>query len=143
MPPIHPILVHFPVVLLSLAAVLEVLALALKREELSRVGWWAQLAGTLAAGLAVVTGIAAGGIAHLSLGAAETLDSHQELAFLASGGLAALLLWRIAARTAIPGPRRWVYVSLLCLAAALILVVGWVGGELVFRFGIGVTSRYK
>ncbi len=141
MPPIHPILVHFPIALLTLAAILEAAALLLRREELSRAGWWAQLVGTLAAGFAVVTGIAAGDIPHISVGAAEALDTHQELAFLASGAFAALLLWRIAARTLIPGPRRWIYVGLLGLGAVLILVVGWFGGELFFHYGVGVGAR--
>jgi len=34
--------------------------------------------------------------------------------------------------------RRWTYFALLALAAALVLVESWLGGKLVYTYGVGV-----
>ena len=136
-------LVHFPIALLAAAAGLEAAAFVLKRDDLSRAGWWIQLAGTLAIGAAVLSGIVAGDAPGIPAAAAGTMESHEELAFLASGTFGALLLWRVAAKTRIPGPAPLVYVGVLCAAVLLLLVVAWFGGELVYRHGVGVATGLK
>ncbi len=136
-PPYHPLIVHFPVALLTTAALLELCAVVFKREELSRAGWWIQLVGTLGILAAAFTGIIAENDANVTNGAAGTLDLHKELAFVCASAFAALLLWRVAARTKIPGPQRWRYLSAYCLAVLVLAVVAWFGGELVYTYGIG------
>lgn len=140
MPPLHPLLVHFPIALLTSAAALEAAAFLLKRDDLSRAGWWFQLAGTLAIGAAVLSGIVADDAPGIPAAAAGTMESHEELAFLASGVFGALLLWRVAAKTRIPGPVPLVYLGVLCGAVLLLLLVAWFGGELVYRHGVGVAT---
>jgi hypothetical protein len=68
---IHPIFVHFPIALLSLSLVFEVLFLLRTEIEFSRVGWWLHMAGTLGLLLSVATGLRAVSEVRMSLGAGD------------------------------------------------------------------------
>jgi uncharacterized membrane protein len=137
-PPFHPIVIHFPLALLTTAAFLEIGAVLFRREELSRTGWWVQLLGTAGILVAVLTGIVAENATKIPAQAAAIMDMHEQLAFVSSSAFAALLLWRVAARTKIPGTSPWLYLLLYCGAVGLLIIVGWYGGQLVFRHGVGV-----
>jgi uncharacterized membrane protein len=134
---LHPLFVHFPVALLPVALILEVAALLLKKREISRAGWWNQILGTIALAAAVTSGLFAEGTVHPSDAAREIFETHEQAAFLASALFGGLLFWRSGSRGNIPNPR---YVFLLVFAVGVGLVLGgaWFGGELVFKFGIGV-----
>ncbi len=140
MPNLHPIFVHFPVALLAMSALCEVLALTLKYEELSRVGWWTQLAGTVGVGAAVTSGLLAEGSRVFSPEARRLFEMHEQLAFYFSALFGALLLWRIASRSKVPPEHRTVYVVLLAAGVVIMLIGAWYGGEMVYRMGVGVRS---
>lgn len=140
MPNFHPFIVHFPVALLTTALAFDLLGIVLAREELSRVGWWAQLTGSIGIAAAVLSGLVAKGEALIPSPAAGTFDTHQQLAFLAAGAFTALLLWRAGMRTRIDPARRRIYLVLFAAALACLWAGAWFGGELVYRFGIGLTA---
>lgn len=139
--PFHPLVIHFPLALLTTAAVLDVVAIVLKREELSRAGWWTQLVGTAGILVAVLTGIVAENAATIPATAAAAMDMHEELAFVCASAFAALLLWRVSAKTKIPGANPWRYLAAYLAAVALLVIVGWYGGELVFHYGVGILAK--
>jgi uncharacterized membrane protein len=136
---IHPFLVHFPVALLTTALAFDLLALLLSREELAKAGWWVQVAGTIGIAAAVLSGLAARNQATISAQASGTFETHQQIAFLATGAFMALLLWRAGMRTRIDPGRRMLYLTLYALSLACLWLGAWYGGELVYRFGIGFT----
>jgi uncharacterized membrane protein len=140
MPGLHPFLVHFPVALLTLSPICEVVAMVGGKEDFSRVGWWTQLAGTIGIAAAIVSGVAAAGSVVIAPAAAASLDWHKEIAFLNSGLFALLLFWRLGSRGTIPAQHRRLYVVLLFCGLISIWVGAWLGGELVFRYGLGVGS---
>jgi uncharacterized membrane protein len=136
---IHPLVVHFPIALLLAAALLEGIGILTRREEFSRAAWWNQLFGTIGLATAVLTGIRARDLASLSGDSLELFELHEQSAFLVAALFAGLLLWRLGTRTRVPANHRWLY--FLLFAAGIVLLAGaaWFGGELVFRFGAGVT----
>ncbi len=138
MPNLHPFLTHFPVALLSFSIVSEYAALALKRDEFSRVGWWTQLAGTIGLAAAAVTGLLAGQSVELAPGGKPYLEMHQELAFVAAAAFAALLFWRIASGTKRPAGREILFLLIFTGGVVAIWAGAWYGGEMVYRFGAGV-----
>ncbi|HTY58490.1 MAG TPA: DUF2231 domain-containing protein [Bacteroidota bacterium] len=140
MPNLHPFLVHFPVALLSLSVLCECAALLFKREDLSAVGWWTQLAGTIGLAAAAGTGIMAGDSVRLPEAGKATLEMHQEIAFVASTVFAVLLFWRIASGTKRPPGRDTVFILLFAAGVAAIWAGAWYGGELVYIFGAGVHA---
>ena len=140
MPNIHPFLVHFPVALLTTALTFEVLGVLLSRGEFSKAGWWIQMAGTIGIVAAVLSGLSAKSQVFIPLPAAGTFDAHQQLAFVTAGGFAALLLWRLGMRAKIDPGRRFLYLTLFAASLACLWVGAWYGGELVYRFGVGIVS---
>ena len=137
LPFVHPMLVHFPPVLLVVAATLDLLALATRRQSLAVTARWMLWAGTLAAGLAVWSG-------HESAEALENQMSpdtralvmlHHDWAIGVLVGAAILAVSRLFF-----GERRFRRASVV-LAVALavtIAIVSHLGGQLVFLHGVAV-----
>jgi uncharacterized membrane protein len=132
---LHPLLVHFPVALLTFGAFADLAASVRKNPAAEVVGWWAQLAGTAGILLSAATGLLAKG--RLSEPAVlDLVATHEQLAFVTAAAFAGLFFWRVGSRGRTPSR-----LYLACLAGALLLVWGtaWFGGELVYRYGIGVA----
>jgi uncharacterized membrane protein len=136
--PVHPILVAFPIALLGLTPVWDVIACLHVgiAADARAVGYFCELAGLLAGGLAVVTGFADFLKVPSDSAAAKAALIHASLA------LGALSLFGIAfafrgGRAATPtAPVLGLELGgALCLAAT-----GWFGGHLVFRYAVGVRG---
>ena len=140
MPNLHPVLVHYPIALLSVSLFFAIVAHITGKDGVSRAAWWMQVTGTLGLAITVLTGILAQHSVTIASGARDTFDAHQQLAFLTSILFALLLYWGIVSRT--KHPRRYpaLYLLLFFLAVCTLLIGGWFGGELVYRFGTGVAA---
>jgi uncharacterized membrane protein len=138
MPPLHPVLVHFPIGILVLSILFECFGVITKRAEVSRFGWWAQLGGSLGLLIAVLTGLLAKRSTSIGSPAQSIFENHEQFAFLTSAIFAVLLLWRIAGKGKLPDYAPRAYLCLFAIGVATLLVTAWFGGELVFRFGTGV-----
>lgn len=141
MPNLHPFLTHFPIALLSVSILCECAAIALKHDELSRVGWWTQLAGTIGLAAAAGTGILAGNSVRIPASGADYIAVHQEIALVAATVFAVLLFWRIASGTKRPPGRDVLFLLLFAAGVVAIWAGAWYGGEMVFRFGVGVQAE--
>ncbi len=135
---LHPVVVHFPIALLTLGLAAEAASLAgWRREKLAEAASWLLWLGTLGLLAALGSGFLAEETAPHVPAAWEVLDEHETLAWITAGVFAALSLWR--------GFRglRWRRAALAAwlAGAGLLAATGWHGGELVFRFGMGVLSR--
>jgi uncharacterized membrane protein len=131
----HPLVVHFPLVALLLAVLLDVVA-ALRQSPAWRNAatflWWIGFAGAAAA---LATGLLAyGRVEHSDL-AHQAMTLHRNLALAAVGLLLASALWRwrrpfsvVAAAVGLAG--------ILALSGA-----GYLGGNLVYRHGLGIPTE--
>lgn len=140
MPNPHPAIIHFPIALLTAAVLFELLARILKREDFSRIGWWMQLSGTLGLVLAVVSGILAQETVSIAPIARPYFAMHQQLTFAASGLFALLFFWRISYRSVVPARYAALYLMLFVCSVAVLWAGAWYGGELVYRFGVGLKT---
>ena len=140
MPNLHPVFVHYPIALLTVTFLFEVFAQITSHDGLSRAGWWMQLSGTVGLAVTVVTGILAQHSVVLPPNANASFNLHQELAFVTSSLFVLLLFWRVAKRTRVPPEHRVAFLALFLLAVCSLLIGGWFGGELVYRFGTVVVS---
>src|SRR5512140_1234017 len=127
--PLHAMLSHFPMALLTVAPALDVLSFLRPGLVAPAVSFW-----TLAAGLAMAIPTAgAGFVDYLALPddtpAARTAVFHMAFILAAATPLAVALFLR-AAPSAVPNLASLI---LEVLGAALLGVGGWFGGELVFR----------
>jgi len=138
---VHPFIVHFPIAFLTMALAFEIAARFTANDGLSQVGWWLQVVGTLGVILAALSGVVAEGAAGTTLLRAEEAFSwHEQLAFVASVAFAVLLFFRLSSHRTLPAAWPRLYLVTFAACVALLLATGWFGAELVFTYGIGVTS---
>ncbi len=138
----HPIVVHFPMALVTSGAALLLLAKVIRRDEyaatLATVGTWNLCLGALAAVIAMATGLAA--VLDLDVGSAahRAISLHLRWAIFTSLALLLLAVWRGAGGAQASRPS-WVFVALLIGAGAALMLTGIHGHENVYRHGIGVS----
>ena len=141
-PTLHPLVVHFPIVLVILAAAFQVISLIVFRREMS----WAVIGLSL---LGAVGAWAASNIFHphtagLSENAQRLLTEHELYAeytiWLAAAGFAVKVISNFALR------RKWwseAIVTLLLAGAAIAVgLAGHHGAELVHKEGIGPQGNF-
>jgi uncharacterized membrane protein len=135
--PIHPMLVVFPLGLLSLAVLFDALYLALGNDELAVVAFWnitAGLIGGLAAALfGLVDWLAIpGGTRAKRVGAWHGLgNAVVVLLFVVS--------WSLRLNQPVYGADVLPFVLGL-VAVGIALITAWLGGELVYRLRVGVDD---
>jgi len=141
----HPIFVHFTVALFSLAVGLFVITPFMKsplKEEWQTVARWNLWFG---AGITIITGLtglyAYNTVAHDTPSHAAMSD-HRNWAIVTITAFLALAAWSVI-RVRATRHLGMVFVVLLALAGVLLASTAWRGGEVVYRYGLGVMSLPK
>jgi len=138
--PLHAALSDFPMVLLLLWVALDGAALVLGSPLLWMLGRWALIGGTAAAVLAA----SAGFLDYLTVGetvprAVRTASLH--LAVMLSVTCIAVIDLVYRGTSPPAGAGLVLHVGALGLVAIGLGAGGWLGGHLVFHFGVGVEPR--
>jgi uncharacterized membrane protein len=144
---IHPMLVHFPIVLLITAVAMDIIVLLIKKDLSDRqclplIASSALLLGTLAAGVAAIFGDMALDKA-VSLGfPIGPLETHETLAlitiavFSLHSLLRLLAIWR---RYPLQGSVGWISALPGMVGVVLLIATAYYGGELVYHLGVNVA----
>jgi uncharacterized membrane protein len=125
---LHPLLVHFPIALVLIAAVAELASLTTRFP-----GWHTVAVANIRAGAAfAIASAGAGWILASSriVEASPALEWHRWLGLAAGVAAVAAALW--ASDLNQPSRRRWLYRLALFSAAALVAVAGHFGARLVW-----------
>ena len=138
----HPAIVHTPVALIIIGAGFELVGRALHREWWRKAAFAMLIVGVLGAGLATLSGHAAGEAAEHQGLAKHAIEEHEEVAQLALWlGVAAVLTRAVAERLAAARLAVASLALVLHLATATAVgIAGFRGGQLVFEHGVGVKS---
>jgi len=136
---LHGALNHFPIALLFVSAGLDFVAG--KRPSLRASAWLLLVLGTLGAIAATISGL----LAHLAYEdnpyLLSAIEVHQYLAFATTALFAFLTAWRwrsLRRSSDIGG--NLMYLALILLGLVILGVTGFVGGNLVTEYGIGVEG---
>lgn len=136
----HPLLVHFAVAL----SITGCTALLISRLLRGRGAQRCAVLGTLSLSLgavfcllALASGIAAVWDASFDVPTRAAVSRHVLWAFFTSLGVLLLAVWRTAGHVPEEPPSDFMLMVAAAVALA-VAVTGWLGGENVFRFGIGV-----
>ncbi len=141
MHPIHPMVVHFPIALLTTSVACDVLAFWWKPEKCREASLLMLVIGVITAGVAVVTGhFAEEAVEHSGI-PEQALEIHETLGFATFWIFAGLLGLRAA--TWLEWMRQKPILALLIgvVGVIVLLVASYFGGDLVYSFGAGVAGR--
>jgi uncharacterized membrane protein len=141
-PTLHPLVVHFPIVLLLLAPMFELGGLLMRKRDLRTVATLLAVGGL--AGAFVAANVVHPHTTGLSSEAQQALAAHERYAVLAQWMALLAVLAKLAGRL-----RRFripaldiVGVLLLALAAGAVSAAGHYGGELTHLHGVGPRGAY-
>ena len=142
----HPIFVHFSVALLSVAAAFHLAshfvskpALATQWTIVARWNLW------LGIGLTLLT-VAAGWYAYYTVDhdapSHVAMTEHRNWAMVTLVLFLGIAAWEYYLHRHAKG-KGWLFTGLLIVAAMLLISTAWHGGELVYRYGLGVMALPK
>lgn len=133
--PLHPMLVVYPLGLFSTAVILDLIFKGNHNPALSIASYWMITAGLVGGLLAAVVGFIEW-MAVPGNSRAKSIGLYHGLGNLAITLLFAISWWlRTGSQDHVPGTGAFL---LSLLGFGLALVTGWLGGELVYRLGVGV-----
>ncbi|MDQ3268533.1 MAG: DUF2231 domain-containing protein [Pseudomonadota bacterium] len=142
-PNAHPIAVHFPIALTLIALLFSLAARIGSRHnlatQLATVGHWSLW-------ISGVTAIIAAGLGWLAFNSVDHDDAghaamliHRNWAIPTAIGLLFLAMWDVFKSRA-HQVMSWLTLIVLTLLSGSVALTGWLGGEVVYRHGIGVLS---
>ena len=137
--PLHPLTVHFPIAFYLLGVLLTTGYLWRGQPEYERFAYWTFVLSWLAAGVASLVGLIDQSQLPLSDPRRANVNSH------ITGGVLLLILNGLLVYMRFRWPDvlvryRWLYLGLMALGLVAVLGTAWLGGELVYRWGVGVND---
>ena len=140
---IHPILVHFPIALLSCFVAAELFATVLKNENLRIAASWMLYLGTLGAMATVFTGfLAAQSVAH-SAEVHEVILKHKAFGLTVLGLSLCLSLWRLLSRARFSPVGSGIHLLLGIVMLGVMLLGADLGGLMVYKYGVNVQAAQQ
>ena len=134
--PVHPMLIVFPLGLLAMAAIFDIVSIATANGYWSEISYWMIAAG-------VITGLLAAPFGLIDWLAIPTGTRAKRIGALHGGGnVIVLLLFAASWWMRMEDPRTPAMLAFILSFAGvgLALVTGWLGGELVDRLSVGVDE---
>lgn len=140
MHPIHPMLVHFPIALLSAAVFFDLLGSKWRYDECRVAGMYTLVLGFAGALVAVVSGALAEDAAEHSGVSEQAIEIHETLGFATFWIFAGLVGLRLAAWVGWIREQRMISVLLGIAGVLVLFVASYFGGSLVYEYGAGVAG---
>lgn len=136
---IHPYFVHFPVAILSIGLLWDLLGIVTKKDSFLHAGWWAQMFGTLAIVASVITGLIAESAVVHNDAVHGIMETHKAIGLVAAGVFIALFIWRSILRSALPVKKILLVVYILLSTGSVVTMLtgAHLGGRMVYEFGVG------
>jgi uncharacterized membrane protein len=140
-PRLHAALNDLPAALLATAVFFDLLAALTRRPSLRLAGFATMIAGTIGAGVAVLSGLEAED--HIAHGEAvhSLMETHETLALTTLGIFAVLVLWRILRERRMSAGERTLSLVVSLTGAGVLVATGVYGGKMVFEHAAGIPTE--
>ena len=133
---IHPLLVHFPIALLSLFVAVDLIGTATKKTEWRNFASGLLYLGTVFAGFTVWAGLIAADTVPHGHNIHDIMERHEQLGISILALSAALAAWRL--RRPVEG---WgIYNALTVILLGVIIFGADLGGLMVYKYGVAVSA---
>lgn len=139
--PLHPLVVHFPPVLLLVAGVVYVLGWLMKRPGLDIVAFCLHAAGLIACIAAIFTGDFEADRFNANPQLHELIEGHESLVTMATYAFGMLGLWAFLRQKSSILLERLGFLVAFWAVTIVLLVGAHRGGALVYEHGVGVSSN--
>jgi uncharacterized membrane protein len=140
---LHPMVVHFPIALLIVGLIADIIGVAAKKEFFTRAAFYLLVTGTIGVAAAYFSGESAGeGVIEAgSLKAA--LENHEDAAqvTLLAMGVVALIRIGLVYTKRLTGIMQWVSVLLFAVGVLTMVRTAHYGGQLVYKHAAGVQLQ--
>lgn len=141
--PMHPIFVHFTIALTSASLVFDALGFFFSKPSLTAAGAWTLVGSTGMTLATVSTGLTSAMRAPIEEGEARSfLRAHMALGLIFYGLLVAVTFWRLSLWQSGRGVS-WFYLISLAVVSLVMTIQGYLGGELVYRYGVEVEQAHR
>lgn len=134
--PMHPILTDFPIALWSTSLLGDLVGLWRGHVVYTQFAFWAIAVGLVIAVPAIVTGLIDYAAIPQDHPALKAVTWHMWVMLSAATAFACSLIARVG-HPPLSGLSITIAIGLSVLGLCLLLIGGWFGGELVFRYGVG------
>ena len=143
-PNLHPMVIHFPIVLLITAAAIELADVVFVRPAWLDTATFLYAAGAVATIAAYITGVQAGSIVFVPGMAHPIVDDHRSWALFTASYVGIAVTARVGARFAgLPRTRahRALLLTTGLVGVVLLQQTAERGARLVYEYGVGVIGR--
>lgn len=139
----HPLIVHFPLVLLPLGVVVDLLALGWRKPHWHTLAYGFLWLGAVLSATAVLSGNAAAGAYRKSSQVQGLVSAHEDWATWTLLLFIGLALSRVPLqmRDELQGRRFALWLVVAIAGCGLLWLTGYTGGELVYLHGVGVKTQ--
>jgi uncharacterized membrane protein len=141
--PMHPIFVHFTIALTSTSLISDALGFFLIKASLTATGGWTLMGSAVMTLMTISTGLTSSTRAPIEEGEARSfLRAHMALGVIFYGLLVAMTFWRVSLWQKGLGVS-WLYLISLAVVSLVMTMQGYLGGELVYRYGVEVEQAHR
>lgn len=141
--PMHPVFVHFTIALTSASLIFDALGFLLNKDSLTAAGGWTLVGSAVMTLMTISTGLTSSTRAPIEEGEARSfLRAHMALGLIFFGLLVAVTFWRVSLWQNGLGIS-WLYLASLAVVALVMTMQGYLGGELVYRYGVEVEQAHR
>lgn len=141
--PMHPIFVHFTIALTSASLFFDALGFFLSKPSLRTAGGWTLVGSAVMTLMTISTGLTSSTRAPVEEGEARSfLRAHMALGLIFFGLLVTITFWRVWFWQNERGVS-WLYLIALAIVSLVMTIQGYLGGELVYRYGIEVEQAHR
>ena len=135
---LHPLFVHFPIALLFLFFVFDLVGSLFDKTDWRRAAGWFLYCGAIFAGFTVAMGlIAAASVAHGG-DVHDIMERHERLGISVFLLASVLAIWRWLAKGEIRGAANTLYLLFATILIGLLIFTADLGGLMVYKYGVAV-----